>query len=329
MQDSDLPAKFPIPWADAAGGSFIRAIPQASQIGVQNGAASLADGFPPNTFLPIAAGGSWPFAQDFNGILKQITLWNRWHEAGGAVPYDSTFQTAIGGYPKNAIIGSATTPGLFWLSSADNNASNPDTGGAGWLRWPPTGAQAFVTSGTYTVSAGVTRIKVRVWGAGGAGGAGTGGGGGGGGSGGDYGEGIFVVTPGAAFTVTIGAAAAGSAGAGLNGGATSFGALISALGGLGGTASTSLGSPGLGGSPASAGSGGAINLLGSGGQNGYALGANAAGGMGGGCPMGGPPTFSPFAGGSIPGNFPGGGSSGGANAISAASAAGLCIVEVL
>ncbi|KAA1174648.1 hypothetical protein FP026_29625, partial [Rhizobium tropici] len=74
MKASDIPVKFPIPFAASAGGGYIRAIPQASQIGITNGAASLTDGFPPLTFLPVGAGGTPPWGQDFNGILNEITV---------------------------------------------------------------------------------------------------------------------------------------------------------------------------------------------------------------------------------------------------------------
>jgi hypothetical protein len=147
LQLSSIPAKFSIPWAYSASGSFIRAIPTASQIGIQNGAASLTDGFPPLNFSPVAAGGVPPFGQDMNGILNRTTAWSQWQSAGGVVPYDASFQTAIGGYPQGAIVASGTTLGLMWQSSVDNNASNPDTGGAGWwqfgsstgtIQWRPT-----------------------------------------------------------------------------------------------------------------------------------------------------------------------------------------------
>jgi hypothetical protein len=138
VQDTDIPPKFPVPWANSAGGSFIRAIPTASQIGIVPGEPSLTDGWVPLNALPVAGGGIPPDIRDQNGILNAITKWQQWEQAGGAIPYDATFQTAIGGYPKNAIIGSAVTAGLFWLATTDNNVTNPDTGGAGWLRWPLT-----------------------------------------------------------------------------------------------------------------------------------------------------------------------------------------------
>lgn len=134
MQQSNLPAqKFSIPWANGAGGGFIRTIPTASQIGITNGAASLTDGFPPLNFVPIGSGGVPPFGQDFNGIFQEITAWNRWQQAGGVVPYDATFQGLIGGYPKGALIASGTTANLLWMSTTDNNVTDPDTGGSGWI----------------------------------------------------------------------------------------------------------------------------------------------------------------------------------------------------
>lgn len=137
MQSSDLPVRFTIPFANGAGGSYIQnPIPQASQIGIANGRASFTDGFVPLNFLPVGAGGVPPFGQDMNGILYMMSAWNRWQAAGGAVPYNGTYQTAIGGYPKGAIVESAVTAGLFWLSTAENNVTDPDSAGAGWQRWP-------------------------------------------------------------------------------------------------------------------------------------------------------------------------------------------------
>ncbi len=109
--------------------------------------------------------------------------------------------------------------------------------------------QVFDASGTWTVPSGITKILVEVWGAGGGGGAaGSPAWGGTGGGGGAYGKGIFSVTPGASFTVTVSTGGTGGAltgGNGGNGGTSSFGALISAGGGTGGSGSA--GGPGVGG----------------------------------------------------------------------------------
>lgn len=133
MLASQIPAnKFPLAFGQNAGGAYIRSIPVTSQIGIQNGAASLNDGFPPLTFIPTGAGGVPPYGQDMNGILNEISLWSQWLQAGGVfIPYDPAFSSAIGGYPKGAILASASA-GSIWVSTADNNTTDPDTGGSGW-----------------------------------------------------------------------------------------------------------------------------------------------------------------------------------------------------
>ena len=143
MQQSQIPPKFPIPWGNSAGSAYIRSIPVNSQTGVQNGAASLTDGLPPLTFVPAIAGGVPPFGADFNGIFRQLSQWSQWQSAGGPIFYDFAFASAIGGYPNGTILQSAVTPGTLWLSTADNNTSNPDAingdeivGGSNWVQAP-------------------------------------------------------------------------------------------------------------------------------------------------------------------------------------------------
>jgi hypothetical protein len=139
MQSSQVPSKFPIPFANSAGSQYIRTIPEASQIGIQGGAASLTDGFPPLTFLPVGAGGIPPFGQDFNGILNEITQWTQFSNcSGGLTTFDATYASEIGGYPKGAVLLSSTfaNNALVWISATDNNSLNPDVtlGGSGaWV----------------------------------------------------------------------------------------------------------------------------------------------------------------------------------------------------
>jgi hypothetical protein len=129
MQASNIPSKVPLPFANSGTKNVI---PTASQIGITPGAASLTDGFPPLTMTPIVAGGVPPAGADFNGIFNLITAIQQWQSAGGNFTYDPTFSSAVGGYPKGAVITNATYSGA-WLSTADNNTTNPDTGGAGWV----------------------------------------------------------------------------------------------------------------------------------------------------------------------------------------------------
>jgi hypothetical protein len=141
MDNTSTPSKFPIPWGNNAGGAFIRSIPVNSQIGIVTGAASLADGFPPVTFTPIAAGGVPPAGQDFNGILRQVTQALRWAQAGGMYPFDSAFVSSIGGYPKGAVLQSKVLIGRLWMSVVDNNSTDPDGSiTANWIPLPGTSA---------------------------------------------------------------------------------------------------------------------------------------------------------------------------------------------
>ncbi|AMM14255.1 hypothetical protein AX768_09255 [Burkholderia sp. PAMC 28687] len=275
MQASNAPTKVPLPFANAGAKN---AIPTASQIGVTPGAASLTDGFPPLTRTPVAAGGVPPSGQDMNGILNLLSANIQWENAGAFFPYDATFSTAISGYPKGALLAKAANNG-FWLNTADNNTTNPDTGGAGWVD-PLAGrllkTTVFATAGasTFTPLAATNAVDVEVVGGGGGGGAcgATTSGqvsAGSGGAGGGYAR-KFLTTgfSGVAVTVGAGGVAAASSGGG-PGGTSSFGSLVSATGGTGGNlgpgaspTTNSLAGGAVGGS----GSGGDINGIGGYGQ---------------------------------------------------------------
>lgn len=171
MKAVNIPAKFVLPFAANAGASFKNAIPPSTST---PGAASLDQGFPPDTAQPVGSGGIPPSIKDFNGILNETSAWNQWQQAGGPIVYDGTFQTAIGGYPKGAMVISAFFPGKSWLSLADDNLTNPDTGGVGWQNLNlPTFANFKSGAGNYTPPAGCTRIRIRMCGSGGGGGGGT------------------------------------------------------------------------------------------------------------------------------------------------------------
>jgi hypothetical protein len=120
--------------------------------------------------------------------------------------------------------------------------------------------------GTYThvVPTNWARCKVTVTGGGGSGGADPAAeGGGGGGGGGGTSIGYWALTPGASYTVTIGAGGAAVTNAtGNTGGTSSFGSLQTATGGAGG-APTPAGVGGAGGK----GSGGILNLSGGSGEH--------------------------------------------------------------
>jgi hypothetical protein len=193
-----------------------------------------------------------------------------------------------------------------------------------------TGVQAFSSSGSFTVPAGVTRLDVEVWGGGSGSYASTSSVASGGGSGGGYArKRISGVSPGQIIAVTIGPGGSGGTTAGtppVAGGTSSFGNYLSATGGtLNPTAS--VGNPQNGAIPGGSGVGGDVNLPGSSGQAGFM----SIGGLGGGAALGGMQT-SGSAG--VPGVFPGGGAAGAGTGVSgntpyngAAGASGLVVVR--
>lgn len=94
--------------------------------------ASFDTGFPTITFTPLASGGQPPSGKDFNGVLFMLSQYALSMQAGQAViKYDAAIQTALGGYPKSAMLTKATGVG-FWVSTVDANMTDPDTGGANW-----------------------------------------------------------------------------------------------------------------------------------------------------------------------------------------------------
>lgn len=188
-------------------------------------------------------------------------------------------------------------------------------------------------SGTtnWTVPAGVTRVKARVWGGGGGGGgsqaspsAASGGGGGG------YTEGIYTVTPGQVIAVTSGTGGAvgvaGGANNGGSGGTSSFGSLCTSTGGTNGVgAATSAYQVSLG--TFGTGTGGnVLNINGTNGQAGANIGSVGLAGAGGHSysGAGSPPTVTTATSGMNPGGGGGGGGNGGGGGV---GGYGLVILE--
>jgi hypothetical protein len=132
MQLSSIPAKFLIPFAKNAAGSYFTEIPATT---ANPALASQSLGFPPLTMQPTLAGGVPPQGPDVNGAMNQIARTAWWLMAGGKYLYDSTWATNsnIGGYPAGADILDAG--GTYALRSRiDSNTSNP-TGSTG--NWAP------------------------------------------------------------------------------------------------------------------------------------------------------------------------------------------------
>lgn len=126
----EQPKKIAIPFAS---NGIKRDIPDTSQIGIVDGAASYTDGFPQKNFLPLAAGGIPPAGADFNGVLNEITKIQQWQSAGGMFKFDAEFAAAVGGYPNGARLLYADGSDL-WINTVDGNQTDPDgVSPAGWL----------------------------------------------------------------------------------------------------------------------------------------------------------------------------------------------------
>lgn len=217
------------------------------------------------------------------------------------------------GFTAPAVSDSTT----YTVPATDGTAGQVlSTSGAGSLSWVSASAggfsnmQVFTASGTFTVPAGITKVKATVVGGGGGGGAGNGDApSNGGGGGGTAIEIISALTPASNVSVTIGAGGASgggpaSGGTGGTGGTSSFGAYCSATGGGG----SNVGGYGFGG----LGSGGNLNIRGSSGNFGS---SGGAGGIGGGSTLGGNGSSSVYGGGGAGGGNSDAGSVGGVGVV--------------
>jgi hypothetical protein len=119
------------------------------------GAASWTLGFPPDTAIDPTSGGVPPSRLDMNGGLFEMSAVDLWMSAGAGFPYSSGFSTAIGGYPKGSRVLRATGNG-YWLSTVDNNATDPDTGGAGWI--PDRAVSSVYASAPQTLASGSPKL---------------------------------------------------------------------------------------------------------------------------------------------------------------------------
>lgn len=133
----------------ATSGSKTNPIPVPSQVGVTPGAASWATGFPPLCDIPLLSGGIPPSMQDTNGALFQMSAVDVWMCAGGGFPYNATFSAAIGGYPQGGRVLMASGAG-YWVSTVDDNVTDPDTGGPGWATVDTNGITALTGDVTAT-----------------------------------------------------------------------------------------------------------------------------------------------------------------------------------
>lgn len=146
---ANIPQKWFVPFAQGDGARVELPVTTADPT-----RASQTLGFPPLTMQPPESGGVPPQGEDFNGGMNQIARVAWWVLNGGGWPFDASFATngSINGYPNGATLQAADFRGE-WLSVADNNTNNPDTGsGTAWVPGFQYGvtALASLTGGTVT-----------------------------------------------------------------------------------------------------------------------------------------------------------------------------------
>lgn len=120
------PGKIITPWAQSG---LKNPIPPAAN--PATGRAGFDQGFSAINMTAKEAGGIPPFGQDFNGIFYEVTNILRYMQAGGQPTFDTALATAIGGYPKGAmVLGSDGV--TLWQSKVDSNFTDPNTDPSNW-----------------------------------------------------------------------------------------------------------------------------------------------------------------------------------------------------
>ena len=106
-------------------------IPAARSGSLAQEAATYAEGFPGITMTPISVGGKPPSGKDMNGVLHDLSAHAVYQSQGGRYRFDQAFCDTIGGYPKGAVL-MADTLDKEYISLADGNRDNPNSGGRQW-----------------------------------------------------------------------------------------------------------------------------------------------------------------------------------------------------
>lgn len=134
MDTGDLPTRISVTFAENADPAYTTTLPTTTGA---KGRASWSIGFPPITFQTEDIGGVPPHGADFNALGNAISKWARWQSMGGTVTFDATFASAIGGYAKGSLLraetyqGGTTAVNSFWLATADDVSTNPNSGASG------------------------------------------------------------------------------------------------------------------------------------------------------------------------------------------------------
>jgi hypothetical protein len=131
------PVSLTVPFGRDAIAPYIRVVPVASQIGIENGAASWVTGFVPLNMTLKTAGGVAPFGNDMNGVLNYITQNLAWLAAGGRFQFNADVVTYSDGYAEGAILQSAADPSIFFYNTVEDNVNDPDSDPTDWVAFNP------------------------------------------------------------------------------------------------------------------------------------------------------------------------------------------------
>lgn len=104
-----------IPMAWAANNSTADSIPETTS---ESGKASWDQGFPVETSLPLSQGGVPPKYGDFNGILKILSQFALFAQAGGQYAWNNTLAYGVG----SIVLG---TDGNLYRAAQESTAVNP------------------------------------------------------------------------------------------------------------------------------------------------------------------------------------------------------------
>ena len=92
------------------------------------GRASLSQGFPTETSMPLAQGGVPPKREDFNGILYLLSSFAMYQQSGGVITYDARVN-----YAPPAIVYYGSD--LWWCKKANGSSSTVVTPGTNTTYW--------------------------------------------------------------------------------------------------------------------------------------------------------------------------------------------------
>lgn len=142
MNSSDIPVRILKPFA--VNGDKNEIPVDSSPATLNNGEATFDSGFPPVTMQPINSGGIPPSGKDMNGVLFSVSQQQQWYTAGMGFPFDLTYSTSIGGYPRGALIPSSSLTGQ-WINLNEGNTTPPESPTGANTGWAPTNNYGITT----------------------------------------------------------------------------------------------------------------------------------------------------------------------------------------